>query len=183
MHFLDYFYSMTKSITITRATLKEVPELVQLVNSAYRGEGSKRGWTTEADLLDGIRTDEESMQHLISNPNGVMLECRNEQNELLGCVNLQQQNDQLYLGMLTVSPELQGGGIGKELLQASEQYAKQNGFCAIVMSVISIRVELIAWYERCGYQKTGETKPFPSSDPRFGIPKQLLEFIVLKKRI
>lgn len=183
MHKPDYFCRMTKSLTISPATLEEVPELVQLVNSAYRGESSKRGWTTEADLLDGIRTDEESMKQLISNPNGIMLECRNEQNKLLGCVNLQKQADQLYLGMLTVSPELQGGGIGKELLQASEDYAKENGFTAIVMSVISIRTELIAWYERRGYQRTGDTKPFPSSDPRFGIPKQALEFIVLKKRI
>ena len=174
---------MAASITITRATVKEVAELVQLVNSAYRGDSSKRGWTTEADLLDGIRTDEESMKQLINDDTGVVLQCRNAEGELLGCVNLQENIEQLYLGMLTVSPLLQGGGIGKELLRASEQYAMQNGFSAITMSVISIRTELIAWYERRGYHRTGETKPFPSSDPRFGIPKQLLEFVVLKKII
>jgi len=174
---------MTRTLNISPSTLEQVPGLVKLVNSAYRGEGSKRGWTTEADLLDGIRTDEESMRRLVDDPNGIMLQCRNEQNELLGCVNLQKQNDELYLGMLTVSPELQGAGIGKELLHASEQYARENKFSAIVMSVISIRTELIAWYERRGYQRTGDTKPFPSSDPRFGIPKQALEFIILRKRI
>jgi ribosomal protein S18 acetylase RimI-like enzyme len=172
---------MTKTLNISRATVDQVSELVELVNSAYRGEGSKRGWTTEADLLGGIRTDEASMLHLINDLDGVMLECRNEQNKLLGCVNLQKQNNQLYLGMLTVSPELQGGGIGKELLQASEKYAKNQKLSAIVMTVISVRQELIAWYERHGYKRTGETKPFPSSDPSFGIPKQPLEFIVLKK--
>jgi ribosomal protein S18 acetylase RimI-like enzyme len=174
---------MTKTFTISRATPSDVPALVQLVNSAYRGESSKRGWTTEADLLDGIRTDEENMHRLVEDPNGVMLICRDKQNELLGCVNLQMQVDHLYLGMLTVSPELQGGGIGKKLLQASEQYATANGFGTIIMSVISIRTELIAWYERRGYQRTGETKPFPPSDPRFGIPKQALEFVVLKKKV
>ena len=174
---------MDMTLTISRATPDEVPQLVQLVNSAYRGESSKRGWTTEADLLGGIRTDEASMLQLVNDPNGAVLECRNEQNELLGCVNLQKKNNHLYLGMLTVSPQLQGGGIGKELLKASEDYAKESHFEAIVMSVISVRTELIAWYERRGYQRTGETKPFPSSDPRFGIPKQDLEFVILEKRI
>ena len=172
---------MTRTISISRATADHVSELVQLVNSAYRGESSKRGWTTEADLLGGVRTDDASMLHLINASESAVLQCRNEQNELLGCVNLRKQNNQLYLGMLTVSPELQGAGIGKELLHASEQYAKDHRLSEIVMTVISVRQELIAWYERRGYQKTGETKPFPASDPSFGIPKQPLEFIVLKK--
>ena len=174
---------MPPSITITIATVNDVVELVQLVNSAYRGESSKRGWTTEADLLDGIRTDEESMLQLITDPTSEVLQCRNRKNELLVCVNLRANIDQLYLGMLTVSPTLQGEGIGKELLRASEQYATENNFSAITMSVISIRTELIAWYERRGYSRTGETKPFPASDPRFGIPKQALEFIMLRKKI
>ena len=161
--------------------MEDTTELVILVNSAYRGEHSKRGWTTEADLLGGVRTDEASILKLINHPSGVILQCRNDKNELLACVNLEKRQDQLYLGMLTVSPELQGAGIGKELLKASEEYAKQYELKAITMTVISIRSELIAWYERHGYNRTGETKPFPSSDPSFGIPKQPLEFIVLKK--
>ena len=172
---------MTDKLTISPASPADLQELVALVNSAYRGESSKRGWTTEADLLGGIRTDEDSMLKLINDPNGVMLQCRNENNELLACVNLQRQQNQIYLGMLTVSPVLQGAGIGKELLKASEAYARQQKIDEIVMSVISIRSELIAWYERHGYTRTGETKPFPASDPSFGIPKQPLEFIVLKK--
>jgi N-acetylglutamate synthase-like GNAT family acetyltransferase len=123
------------------------------------------------------------MQKLIDGPGSILLQCRNENNELLGCVNLQKQQDELYLGMLTVSPNLQGGGIGKELLSASEHYAWQLQLNTIAMTVISIRSELIAWYERRGYYRTGETKPFPSSDPRFGIPKQPLEFVVLKKAL
>jgi len=176
-----YFCFMTSSLTISPASTNDVHQLVELVNSAYRGESSKRGWTTEADLLGGIRTDEASMMKLINNPQGVILHVRNEKNELLGCVNLERQAEQLYLGLLTVSPELQGGGIGKELLKASESYARQHQLAAIGMTVISIRTELIAWYERHGYKRTGETKAFPATDPSFGIPKQPLEFIVLKK--
>ena len=174
---------MTSNLAISPASFTDIPQLVALVNSAYRGETSKRGWTTEADLLGGIRTDEAAIQKLIDGPGSVLLQCRNENKELLGCVNLQNKQDELYLGMLTVSPDQQGGGIGKELLSASEQYARQQQVKAISMTVISIRSELIAWYERRGYHRTGETKPFPSSDPSFGIPKQPLKFVVLKKTL
>jgi hypothetical protein len=104
---------MISELTISPAGNDDVPQLIELVNSAYRGESSKRGWTTEADLLGGIRTDETSMIALINNPGSVILQCRNDKNELLGCVNLQEQAGQLYLGLLTVSPVLQGGGLGK----------------------------------------------------------------------
>jgi len=174
---------MTSTLTISAATHDDADALVQLVNSAYRGESSKKGWTTEADLLDGIRMDVDGMMHLLDKSGSVILQARDNKNQLLGCVNLQQQSGQVYLGMLTVSPDLQGGGIGKELLKASEQYARQKNAEAIIMTVISIRKELIAWYERHGYAMTGERKPFPSSDPRFGIPKQSLEFVVLRKKL
>jgi len=111
-----------------------------------------------------------------------MLLYRNNERLLAGCVYLEQQPDTVYLGMLTVSPLLQAGGIGKQLLQAAEDFAKRNGVDNISMTVISVRHELIAWYERHGYAKTGETKPFPT-DPAFGIPKQPLEFIAMKKMI
>jgi ribosomal protein S18 acetylase RimI-like enzyme len=170
---------MTNAL-ITRAAIKDVPQLVQLVNSAYRGEASKRGWTTEADLLDGIRTDTDSMQELINKPDAVILKYCSQPGELAGCVYLKKQNRQMYLGMLTVAPQLQAAGIGRQLLKAAEEHAKQQGCHSVVMSVISVRHELIAWYERHGYRKTGQVEPFPS-DPRFGIPRQPLEFVVLEK--
>ena len=172
---------MSSHFLIGEATSNDTRAIVALVNSAYRGETSKLGWTTEADLLDGIRTDEESIEQLIRKPGGVILQCRNKEGQLVGCVNLQKQNEQLYLGMLTVAPSLQNAGIGKRLLGAAENYAREHGLGAIVMNVISIRYELISWYERHGYTKTGDIKPFPSADPRFGIPQQPLEFAVLKK--
>lgn len=167
---------------ITTATSKDIPALVLLVNSAYRGEGSKKGWTTEADLLDGIRTDTDALQKLIGDPGAVILKYTGESGILQACVYLHKKENQLYLGMLSVSPELQAKGIGKQLLAVSAGYAKHMGCSSITMTVISIRKELIAWYERHGYRATGETEPFPTS-LKFGRPRQPLVFIVMEKKI
>ncbi len=174
---------MPGNYNISQAGEEDVPALITLVNSAYRGESSKKGWTTEADLLDGLRTDQKALELLFRKPGSVIFKYTDENNHLIGCVNLQSQDERLYLGMLTVSPSLQGGGIGKKLLSAAETYAVKNNFSAIAMTVISVREELISWYERHGYLRTGQKKPFPTGDPSFGIPRQPLEFIVLEKAI
>ena len=173
---------MQSNFTITPANSEDIPALNKLVNSAYRGDSSKKGWTTEADLLDGIRTDPEALADMMGQPGAVILKCTTPEDALLGCVFLRKTEKQLYLGMLTVAPELQGGGIGKALLNASEAHARQQGCDRIVMSVISVRKELIDWYKRNGYRLTGETSPFPN-DPRFGIPKQELEFVIMEKEV
>lgn len=167
---------------ITKATLKDISELNILVNSAYRGESSKKGWTTEEHLLGGIRTDEKGLFQTFANEAITILKYI-ENDKIIGTVSLEKQGDKLYLGMLTVSPDLQGGGIGKQLLKAAEVFAKEESIPKIVMTVISVRSELIAWYERHGYVRTGETKPFPMDDPNFGKPKEFLEFIVLEKNL
>ncbi|MBS1948471.1 MAG: GNAT family N-acetyltransferase [Bacteroidetes bacterium] len=167
---------------IATAGLQDVPELLGLINGAYRGEGAKKGWTTEADLLDGTRTDSALLEKLISDVNGTILKFVDDQNRIIGCVNLQKHGLKLYLGMLTVSPELQGGGIGKKMLAAAIDYASQHQCYAIYMTVISVRHELIAWYERHGYKKTGEKKPFPVG-PAFGIQKQPLEMVVMEREV
>ena len=167
---------------ISKATSKNIPLLVTLINSAYRGDDSKKGWTTEADLLGGIRTDDDSLEQMITKKDAVILQSFNENNVLQGCVYLQKRKDKMYLGMLTVSPLEQAKGIGKQLLVESEKYAKEQKCSVIEMTVISVRTELIAWYQKHGFNNTGETKPFPD-DIKFGIPKQPLEFIVMQKEI
>lgn len=168
-------------MNIRPATLADVPTLDRLVNSAYRGDSSRKGWTTEADLLDGIRTSEASLTHMIQNPGAVILVVE-ENNDIPACVYLEQQGDVLYLGMLTVNPEKQGQGFGAVLMDASEKRAKALGCRAIQMTVITVRDNLIAYYKRKGFEDTGERKPFPN-DPAFGIPKQPLEFLVMEKRL
>ncbi len=161
------------------ATVADVPELNQLVNGAYRGNSSRHGWTTEADLLSGLRTTEADLYESLANPQAQMLTYRVE-GRLLGCVYLERTEAELYLGMLTVSPDYQTGGIGKRLLGVAEVVARSYGCQTVTMTVIAQRHELIAWYERRGYRSTGATKPFPD-DPRFGVPAQPLTFIVMAK--
>ena len=151
-----------------------------MVNSAYRGDSSRKGWTTEADLLDGIRTSEESLEEMISRPNAVILLAEVE--NLEGCVYLEQQDKTLYLGMLTVKPDLQGKGLGAKLMEASEDRASKLGCQKIRMTVITDRDELIAYYKRKGFEDSGKRAPFPN-DPKFGIPKKPLEFMVMEKII
>ncbi len=167
---------------ISKAILTDAPSINKLVNSAYRGDSSKQGWTTEADLLDGTRIDEEALLELIQKPDTTIMTYK-EGDTLLGCVELRKDGAKLYLGMLSVQPNTQGKGIGKKLLAEAEVYAHEQGCEKIYMTVISVRQELIDWYVRHGYQLTGEKKPFIVPDSRWGLPKQPLEFVVLEKLI
>ena len=167
---------------ITKAIKSDITALNILINSAYRGESSKKGWTTEEHLLGGIRTDEQGLNNTFDNQAITVLKYT-DNDKIIGTVSLEKQGNKLYLGMLTVSPDLQGGGIGKQLLKAAEVFAQEENMPTIVMTVISVRSELIAWYERHGYVQTGEIKPFPMDDPNFGIPKTFLEFVVLEKNV
>lgn len=167
---------------ITKATLENVSQLNTLINSAYRGESSKKGWTTEANILDGLRTTEEELSETILNPKNTVLKFT-DNDQIIGCVLLVEKEKELYLGMLTVSPELQNSGVGKKLLQQAEIHAQSLGLPKIVMTVISVRDELIAWYKRNGYQDTGAKEPFPASDVHIPITEEPLEFIVLEKKI
>ena len=172
------------AFAVREATATDAPALVALINSAYRGDSSKAGWTTEADLLDGQRTDLEWLAEMISTPGSVILV--RELDQLLGgCVYLKRTGDECYLGLLTVRPTLQSGGIGRQLLDAAEQWASEHWASrAVHMTVIVQRVELIAWYERRGYVRTGERQPFPYGDERFGVPRRAdLAFEVLRKRL
>lgn len=167
---------------ILQATPLDAKELDRLVNSAYRGEEAKQGWTTEADLLDGTRIDERALRELMEKPGTVVLKYVDD-GKIIGCVELRQEKGKLYLGMLSVSPLAQGKGIGKKLLIAAEEHAHSKNISSIFMTVISVRNELIDWYVRHGYQLTGERKPFIVPDERWGIPKQELEFVVLEKKL
>jgi ribosomal protein S18 acetylase RimI-like enzyme len=168
---------------ISKATLNDAAGLTALVNAAYRGDSSKKGWTTEADLLDGIRIDEQKLMDLIRKKDSMILKYTDEQSNITGCVHLEKHGDKLYLGLLATSPELQRKGIGKELLKAAEKEAEKLNCHSIYMTVITERTELIAWYVKHGYVNTRKKKPFLVDDPRFGIPKKMLEFVVLEKNI
>jgi ribosomal protein S18 acetylase RimI-like enzyme len=163
------------------ATEGDVSAVAALVNACYRGDSSREGWTTEADLLDGTRTNEDEIAHLIAAPGSTILLCISG-NEIVGSVHLEKQGSSCYLGMLVVKPALQGAGIGRRLMQASEDYARdQLKTGSMTMNVISMRPELLAYYERRGYRRTGRTKPFVF-DETHGIPKvDGIELEILEK--
>ena len=158
------------------ATKADIDAIVALTESAYRGDASRVGWTTEADLLDGQRTDAREVAKLIANPD-VRLLLAERDGQLLACCVIERLSNEhagaAYFGMFSVRPEAQGNGTGRALLAEAERVARDAWHAkAMRMSVIDVRNELIAWYERRGYRRTGEYKPFPYGDPRFGIPKR-----------
>jgi N-acetylglutamate synthase-like GNAT family acetyltransferase len=169
-------------MSITPATITDIPELVVLINSAYRGESSKKGWTTEANLIGGQRIDDEGLTEQMSDPNSVILKNTNKDGHITGCVYLQKRSEKLYLGMLTVSPTLQANGLGRQLLEAAENYARSINYHSITMTVITTRTELLDWYERRGYDKTGEVIPLQITE-RNGILNQPIEMFKLEKSL
>jgi ribosomal protein S18 acetylase RimI-like enzyme len=164
------------------AEARDVDAVVALVESAYRGEPSRAGWTTEADLLDGRRTDAEAVADIVAGP-GLLLLAEDADRRLVACCQLEPQPAACYFGLFAVDPARQGGGIGDRLLAAAEHAARDRfGAPVMEMTVIAQRDALIAWYERRGYTRTGETRPFPYGDERFGIPRRDdLFFVVLAK--
>lgn len=170
-------------LVFARAESVDAVELAELINSAYRGESSRQGWTTEADLLDGRRTDISDIRRLIATADSVILLCR-DQADLLGSVHLQKTGQNVQIGMLAVRPSMQGRGIGKRLLRAAEAEACQlwSATC-LSMAVIPCRTELMAFYERCGYRRTGTIKEFPVN-PLMWTPKVPgLTLELLEKRL
>ncbi len=167
---------------IRAATLNDLHVLDVLINSAFRGESSKKGWTTEADLLGGIRTNERLLKNLIEEANSEIWTYELD-GQAMGCIHLKYHPEFAYLGLFTVSPFHQGMGIGKKLMKFSEQRARELNLARIQITVLAPRTDLMAWYERHGYVKTGEIRPFPMDNPDFGLPKVFLELVVLEKMI
>ncbi|XRQ10122.1 GNAT family N-acetyltransferase [Actinomadura welshii] len=171
-------------LTFRAAAKGDVPALVALIERAYRGEASRAGWTTEADLLGGRRTDPEMVAAVVDDEAGRMLVAEAD-GALVACCQLERRDGHAYFGMFAVEPGAQGGGLGRRVLAEAERLVRDEwGAEEMRMTVISAREELIAWYLRRGYVRTGQTSPFPYGDERFGQPKRDdLEFEVLAKKL
>ncbi|MFF2523085.1 GNAT family N-acetyltransferase [Streptomyces liangshanensis] len=174
----------TAPLTHRDATAADTDTLVALIESAYRGDSSRAGWTTEADILHGQRTDPKGVLAVIESTAGRLLVFERD-GGTVACCQLEHRGEVAYFGMFAVRPTAQGGGLGKQIMAAAERVAQETwGVTEMQMTVISVREELIAWYERRGYRRTGKMTPFPYGDDRFGIPQRDdLEFELLVKTL
>ncbi len=183
-------------MVLTPAVEADYPEVVALANLAYRGApGAKPSWNVEAGVVEGNRLcDAQLRADLAANPDAKLLLYRETAREtareaadgpLLGTVWLEPRGDGVwYLGLLTIHPEIQNRSLGRALLAAAEDFAKAHGGRTIRMTVLHVREALLAWYERRGYTRTGETQPYPYGDDRFGTPmRDDLYFVVLEKEL
>ncbi|GAA4885858.1 GNAT family N-acetyltransferase [Actinomycetospora straminea] len=171
---------MTASLTVRVADAADVDSLLALVHSAYRGPSGRQGWTSEADLIDGPRTTRDLLAADVADPAITVLVA----GDLVGCaaVTLAEGASTASFGMFAVRPDVQAGGVGSTLLSAAEENARERGATAMEMCVIDRRAELIAWYERRGYVRTGETRPFPYGAEGVGEPRgDDFVFAVLEK--
>jgi len=170
------------TLTFRTATVADIDAISALVTSAYRGDSSRVGWTTEADLLDGNRIDREVLRADILRPRSLVLLAERD-GDLIACAHIADDDGAGYFGMFSVQPQAQGGGLGKTVLAEAERIAWQEWQLPVMqMTVIDAREELIAFYERRGYRRTGIKKPFPYGDARFGAPKRDdLRFELLEK--
>jgi N-acetylglutamate synthase-like GNAT family acetyltransferase len=156
-----------ENILFRSASQDDLREAHALIESAYRGDTAKAGWTHEADLLDDQRTDIDTLSSIIHNPDEMLLIAL-AGGTIIGCVQLTRISPTVtYLGLLAVNPRRQANGLGKQIIAAAEQTARQQfGSNMLQLSVISVRSELIAYYERRGFVLTGEIRPFPvACDP------------------
>ena len=170
-------------LSFAEAGRDDVAAVVALVESAFRGEESRRGWTTEADYLDGQRTDEERVAALVADPLTRVLLARVDGELVACCVLRSLEGGRARLSMLAVAPGRQGEGIGRTVLdEAGRRAAEVLGASTLELAVLSPRRELFDWYARRGFRPTGRLEPFPYGDPRSGMPRRDdLSLVVLER--
>jgi ribosomal protein S18 acetylase RimI-like enzyme len=171
-------------VRIRLARPADADTLAALIRSAYRGDTSRAGWTSEAHLVEGERISADQVRAMISQGGSLLLVAENNEG-IVACCQLQDQGAGLaYFGTFAVSPQAQGAGLGRQVMAEAERQAVA-AFAAtrLEMTVLAQQDRLIAYYERRGFRRTGETRPFPA-DPRYARPlRDGLCFVVLEKAL
>jgi GNAT superfamily N-acetyltransferase len=166
---------MDTTLTITPAEKKNIKIITQLINSAYRGDDTGMGWTSESEYMEGMRATEADMERLFDRPDTDNFQCIDQTGGIVGFVSLERRPEDIYFALLSVWPKTQAGGVGKRILNFADRYAKAAGRRAILITVVNVRAELILWYERRGYRVTGKTMPFPEGAGKSKVPVCLIE--------
>ncbi|EFQ30676.1 acetyltransferase [Colletotrichum graminicola] len=161
---------------------EDAPKIQQLVQAAFRAEDSRADWTADMELGRSFQYSVEEVLKTINNPDAAIIMASDENGVLLGSIGIIKCNDNLArFAMLSVDPEQQCGGIGRRVLAYAEDFARNWNLRTFGLNALSSREKLIAWYERCGYKKSGETSPFPVDQlPQLNLPKDLC-FVELEK--
>jgi ribosomal protein S18 acetylase RimI-like enzyme len=180
-----YNARMASPLRFRRAQASDIPALLALVHRAYRGEASRAGWTTEADLLDGQRTNAGELHALSAGAEGTRIILGSTDDVPVASMLFAPEIAHVYLGMIAVCPARQAEGLGRQLLAEAERITRHERLPPrLRLSVIAQRDELIAWYVRRGFRPTGERAPFPYGEPSFGLPRRPdLYFVIFEKAI
>lgn len=176
--------NILSNLQFPNAVPEQAGEITSLVNSVYRGDNAKKGWTTEAEILGGIRITEEKVTEYINTKDNVIMLAVNDK-KIIGCVHLEKEGNSCWLGMLSVDVNYQTYGLGKMLIEKSESFVKEKFGCGeMKMKVIGVRKELLEYYFRRGYRLTGEREDFIVDEDTFGKPfVQGLYFEILSKKL
>lgn len=151
-------------ISFRNADLNDVNFLFTFLNAAYRGDSAREGWTFESDLVGGLRITTEEIAESINKVKESFLLALSG-NKIVGCVQLVDEGDELYFGMISVDPKLQNQKIGAKILAEIDRIARSQNKSRVRLVVIHTRAELIAYYERKGFRSTGQSESFPSEYP------------------
>jgi len=176
---------LLSAVSLTPAGDEDVVGVVSLMNRAYRGADADEGWTTEVGLIEGNRISAATLHDEIAQKKNAKLLVWKLSDKVVGCVWVEPMDaDTWYLGSLAIDPQVQNRKLGRHLLNAAEQWCKAREARSIYITVLEARDTLIAWYERRGYCKNGDTELFPYDDDRFGTPiRQGLYFAVMTKSL
>lgn len=132
------------AVTLRLAGEKDVAQLATLVNRAYE---------IEQFFVDGARTTPEEVSELLHEGRFLVLDATDG---LAAAVYVKTEGEAAQIAMLSVSPELQGRGLGTRLVAVAEALSTAVGCRSMGLQIVNLRDELGPWYRRLGYRETSQ---------------------------
>ncbi len=155
------------AISVRRAHADDSPAIAALVNRAYQ---------VESFFVDGERTNAAEIAEM--SRTGAFLVLEQARGELAAAVFVDSHGDSAYIGMLSVSPDMQGRGLGKRLVRIAEALGEAMGCSSVGLKIVNLREDLGRWYRSLGYEEVG-TSEYVRHRP----VKQPCHFIEMRRRL